>query len=62
MNTRSPEALVAEFCRAVSKRPEGASHLKHPFTAHEADLLRLVRAAYKLGYAAAEVDNWIPNP
>lgn len=50
MNTRSPEALVAEFNR------------EHPFTAHEADLLRLVRAAYTLGYTAAEVDNWIPNP
>lgn len=49
MNTRSPEVLVAEFCRAET-------------TVHEADLLRLVRAAYTLGYNAAEVDNWIPNP
>lgn len=50
MNTRSLEALVEEFNR------------EHPFTSHEADLLRLVRAAYTLGYTAAEVDNWIPNP
>lgn len=50
MNTRSPEALVEEF------------HREHPFTSHPADLLKLVRAAYTLGYTAAEVDKWIPNP